>query len=760
MEIDPVCGMEVSPCCAVQAEVAGKTYYFCCEGCREQFLKKAPGESPTKPSCCGGSLHHSHSSHVSHQTARPIPKAAYYCPMCPGVEQDTPGICPKCGMALEPTGISSQTDDTELREMTRRFWIALAFGLPVIAFGMGGMLPFAMHLKTGWIQFALSIPAVLWAGWPFFQRAWRSLLSRQLNMFTLIGLGVGVAFGYSTAVLLASLDLPLYFESAAMITVLVLLGQMLELRARSKTGDAIRLLLDLAPPTARVICRGEEKEIPLAEVEPGDLLRVRPGEKIPVDGEVTEGESFLDEAMLTGEAMPVKKGPGDEVTGGTLNQNGSFVMKATRVGGDTVLSRIIHLVAEAQRSSAPIQRLADVVSGYFVPVVVGIAAMAFGVWFFFGPAPHLSHALVSAISVLIIACPCALGLATPMSIMVGVGRGASAGVLVKNGAALEKLEKADCVVVDKTGTLTMGKPRVTEIVAAPGFDQETLLKFAASLEHKSEHPLGAAIVAAAQARGCTLGEVTEFNAVTGEGVRGKIGTQQGMIGKRGFLEEQGVNDLGSIQTAAAAMQERGETVVYLAIDRRIAGLFSIADPVKPTSREAVDALHALGLRVIMVTGDHQQTANAVAKVLGIDEVVAGALPSEKSAFIEKLRKAGKIVAMAGDGINDAPALASADVGIAMSTGADVAIESAAITLLHGDLRGVVKAIRLSRAVMGNIRQNLFFAFIYNLLGVPIAAGVLYPVSGLLLNPMIAGLAMSLSSVSVVTNALRLRAQKL
>lgn len=755
--------MKVSPCCALKAEVGGKTYYFCCEGCRDKFLNQQASPSSGPSGCCcshkSQTSHESQHSH-SHGHPRPTPKAAYYCPMCPGVEQDTPGICPKCGMALEPTGISPHTDDSELRDMLRRFLVALVFGIPIIALAMGTMLPFAMHHQTGWLQLALSIPAVLWAGWPFFQRAWRSLLSMQLNMFTLIALGVGVAFGYSTVVVIANKQLPLYFESAAMITVLVLLGQVLELRARSKTGEAIRLLLGLTPPTARVVRDGIEVEEPLAEVRTGDFLRVRPGEKVPVDGFVTEGESFLDESMLTGEAMPIKKGAGDEVTGGTLNQNGSLLMKATRVGGDTVLSRIIHLVAEAQRSSAPIQRLADSVSGFFVPVVVGIAVLAFCIWFFLGPEPHLSHALVSAISVLIIACPCALGLATPMSIMVGVGRGAAAGVLVKNGAALERLSSANCVVVDKTGTLTLGKPVVTKIVPAPGFEETKVLELGASLERHSEHPLGAAIVAKAKEKGGILMDVADFQSVTGEGVRGRLGTDQAMIGKRAFLEKQGIAGFEAVEEKATEIVGRGESLVYLGIGGRVAGLFAISDPIKPTSREAVQSLHQLGLRVVMITGDHQQTADSVAKELGIDEVLAGVLPAEKADFVQKLRKQGKVVAMAGDGINDAPALASADVGIAMSTGTDVAIVSAAITILHGDLRGVVRAIRLSRAVMGNIRQNLFFAFIYNMLGVPIAAGVLYPLFGLLLNPMIAALAMSLSSVSVVTNALRLRAQKL
>jgi len=700
----------------------------------------------------------------------------YTCPMHPEIERDAPGDCPICGMALEPKTISAGAaeDDSELTDMTRRLWIGAVLTLPVFLLAMSHLIPNAPAWMSGdasrWIQFVLTTPVVLWAGWPFFVRGWRSLVSRHLNMFTLIAIGVGVAWFYSCVAFFFPAWFPhtkahheqpgLYFEAAAMITVLVLVGQVLELRARRRTGHAIRSLLDLTPPTARLISNGGEGEVPLAEVKSGDALRVRPGEKIPVDGIVVEGSSSVNESMMTGEALPVEKTPGDEVIGGTLNNTGSFVMKAERVGDRTVLAQIVRMVSEAQRSRAPIQRLADTASGYFVPAVLLAALITFIAWNWLGPEPRLAHAIVNAVAVLIIACPCALGLATPMSIMVGVGRGANAGVLVKNAEAMEVMEKVTTLVVDKTGTLTEGKPRVTKIAPAAGNSENDLLAAAASAEEQSEHPIGSAIVAAARQENIPLGDVQEFSSTTGGGVMAATEHGQVIVGQPDFLRANGITNLENLETQAQPLQAEGQTVVFVAIANNPAGIIAVADPIKASTAAAIRELRRLDLKIIILTGDNERTARAVAKKLGIEDVEAGVAPKDKHDRVEALRGAGAIVAMAGDGINDAPALAAADVGIAMGTGTDVAMESAGITLVKGDLNGIVHAFRLSRAVMRNIRQNLFFAFIYNALGIPIAAGVLYPFFGLLLNPMIAGAAMSLSSVSVIANALRLQRARL
>jgi Cu+-exporting ATPase len=700
----------------------------------------------------------------------------YTCPMHPEIERDAPGACPICGMALEPKTISAATeeDNSELTDMTRRLWIGAVLTVPVFLLAMSHLIPNAPAWMSGaasrWIQFALATPVVLWAGWPFFVRGWHSLINRSLNMFTLIAIGVGVAWLYSCVALffpglfphtMAHHEKPgLYFEAAAMITVLVLVGQVLELRARRRTGNAIRSLLDLTPPTARIVRDGDEREVALADVKSGDQLRVRPGEKIPVDGSVIEGRTTVNESMISGEALPVEKNPGDKVIGGTLNNTGSFVMKVERVGDETVLAQIVHMVADAQRSRAPIQRLADRVAGYFVPAVLLAASITFVAWIWIGPEPRLAHAIVNAVAVLIIACPCALGLATPMSIMVGVGRGAHAGVLVKNAGALEVMERVTTLVVDKTGTLTEGKPRVTKVVAMPDVSENDLLAAAASAEEQSEHPLASAIVAAAREKKLSLGKIENFSSTTGGGV---VATRDGVevvVGQPAFLRDHSVDDLEKVEAQAGDLQAEGQTVIFVAIANNPAGLIAIADPIKPSTSAAIRKLRRLGLKLIMLTGDNERTARAVAEKLGIDQVEAGVAPKNKHERVEALRRAGGIVAMAGDGINDAPALAAADVGIAMGTGTDVAMESAGITLVKGDLNGIVHAINLSRAVMRNIRQNLFFAFIYNALGIPIAAGVFYPVFGWLLSPVIAGAAMSLSSVSVIANALRLQKVRL
>jgi Cu+-exporting ATPase len=702
--------------------------------------------------------------------------AIYTCPMHPEIERDGPGSCPICGMALEPKTISAATveDDSELTDMTRRLSIGAALTLPVFLLAMSHLIPNTPPWMSGdasrWIQFALTTPVVLWAGWPFFVRGWRSILSRNLNMFTLIAIGVGVAWLYSCVALFfqglfpptpSHHEMPgLYFEAAAMITVLVLVGQVLELRARRRTGHAIRSLLDLTPPTAHLIRNGEERDVALAEVKSGDHLRVRPGEKIPVDGRLLEGHTTANESMLTGEAFPVEKSSGDKVIGGALNNTGSFVMEAERVGDETVLAQIVRMVSEAQRSRAPIQRLADKVAGYFVPAVLFVAFVTFVVWLWLGPEPRLARAIVNAVAVLIIACPCALGLATPMSIMVGVGRGAHAGVLVKNAGALELMEKVTTLVVDKTGTLTEGKPRVTKIVTAGGQTENDLLAAAASAEQQSEHPLASAIVAAARERKLAIENVQDFSSSTGGGVIASQGGTQIVVGQPAFLRANGIVALEDLEAQARDLQTEGQTVIFVAINNSAAGIVAISDPIKQSTPGAIQELKRLGLKVIMLTGDNERTARAVAKKLGLDEVEAGVAPKDKHERVEALRRDGSIVAMAGDGINDAPALAAADVGIAMGTGTDVAMESAGITLVKGDLNGIVQALHLSRAVMRNIRQNLFFAFIYNALGIPIAAGVFYPFFGLLLSPIIAGAAMSLSSVSVIANALRLQRARL
>jgi Cu+-exporting ATPase len=698
-------------------------------------------------------------------------KIIYTCPMHPEIEQDHPGTCPKCGMALEPKTVTMEPeDDGELRDMTRRFWIGALLTLPVFFLAMGHLLPSApewtMSAASRWTQFILSTPVVLWAGWPFFERGVRSLITRHLNMFTLIALGVAAAYGYSAVAMLAPggfphalghhVGVPVYFEAAAMIVVLVLLGQVLELRARRRTGDALRALLDLAPKTARVITGESEREVPLEEVVVGALLRVRPGEKVPVDGVILRGKSAIDESMITGESMPVEKAEGDVVTGGTMNGTGSFVLRADHVGSETVLARIVQMVAEAQRSRAPIQALADRVAGWFVPAVLAVSLITFALWFWLGPEPRFTSAIVNAVAVLIIACPCALGLATPMSIMVGVGRGARAGVLIKNAEAIERLEKITAIVVDKTGTLTEGKPRLVGTHVLAGTGENQLLALAAAVEQGSEHPLGAAIVTAAIERELTMLPAQNFQSTTGRGVSAQVEGQAILVGKLAFLREQNVTGAEALEAPAEQLQQKGQTVVFVARDGRAVGFLAVADPIKPSTVGAMEALHRLGLKVLMLTGDNARTARAVAAQIGIDEVEAGVAPSDKHARVEALRKSGEVVAMAGDGINDAPALAAADVGIAMGTGTDVAMESAGVTLVKGDLGGIVRAIYLSRAVMRNIRQNLFFAFVYNSLGIPIAAGVLYPVFGILLSPILAGVAMSLSSVSVIANALRLR----
>jgi P-type Cu+ transporter len=708
----------------------------------------------------------------------PSPTVIYTCPMHPEVQQDHPGNCPICGMTLEPKSPSLEMDveSPEAREMSWRFWLSLVLSAPILFLAMGHMIP-GLHIdhwiqpqSNQWIQLLLTTPVVVWCGWPFLVRGVNSVRMRHLNMFTLISLGVGTAYIFSVVALLfpsvfpASFRVdnvvPLYFEAAALITTLVLLGQMLEAKARSRTGAAIKALLNQAAKTARVLRGDKEVEVPIAQVIQGDHLRVRPGEKIPVDGTIIEGQSSVDESMITGESMPVEKATGDKVTGATLNQTGSFAMKAERVGKETMLAQIVSMVADAQRSRAPIQRLADTVSGYFVPAVVIVAMLTFTVWVIVGPEPRFAHALVNAVAVLIIACPCALGLATPMSIMVGVGRGTREGVLVKNAEALEMLEKVDTVVIDKTGTLTEGRPGLIRVAAANGFEENDLLRTVASLERNSEHPLAAAIVRGARERKLGLTEPDGFESVTGEGVVGRVGGREVMVGNSRLLETKGVRFPDSLKMETDRLQTDGNTVVGAAIDGELAGILAIADPIKKTTPQAIAELHRLGLRVVVLTGDNKLTATAVGQKLQVDEIHAEVAPLDKQQVVKKLREGGHVVAMAGDGINDAPALAAADVGIAMGTGTDVAIQSAGITLVNGDLRALVKAIRLSQQVMRNIRQNLFFAFIYNVFGVPIAAGVLYPILGILLNPIIASAAMSLSSVSVVANALRLRRMKL
>jgi len=854
MKKDPICGMTVDESSALSTVRGGETFYFCSEHCRKKFVtqskadtgpasteahkdccspKATPANSKhaeatlakdgtdpkasccdapeTKPqpakSCCGG--------HEAEHSVKPSSAAKHFCPMCPGVESDEPGDCPKCGMALERNpswvppdktiytcpmhpevqqdhpgdcpkcgmaleaknvpGAGEEEDDSELRDMTRRFWIGGALALPVFVLAMAHLIPAVSHESwvagpvSRWVQFGLSTPVVLWAGWPFFRRGWRSIVTWNLNMFTLIAIGVGTAYLYSVVAMLAPGIFPpgmkshgqvgVYFEAAAVIVVLVLLGQVLELRARSRTGSAIKALLNLAPPVARRIGAGGDEEIPLDQVRTGDSLRVRPGEKVPVDGVLTEGHSSVEESMITGEPLPVEKNKDDNVTAGTVNGTGSFVMRAEKVGRDTVLARIVNMVAEAQRSRAPIQGLADKVATVFVPTVVAAAVLTFVFWMWLGPEPRLAYAIVNAVAVLIIACPCALGLATPMSIMVGVGRGAQEGVLMKSAEALERLEKVTTLIVDKTGTLTEGKPRVVDLIPVEGVTEEELLGLATALEKNSEHPLAAAIVKHASEKKISVKEISDFRSVTGGGVAGRVANKAVLVGKAGFLRNEGVAGLEPVEKKAEQLQQEGKTVIFIAADKQLAGMIAVADPIKASTAQAIRDLHELGLEIVMMTGDNRRTADAVAKSLGIDSVEAEVEPEGKNARVKKFREEGKIVAMAGDGINDAPALAAADVGIAMGTGTDVAMQSAGVTLVKGDLRGIANAIHLSRATMRNIRQNLFFAFFYNVLGIPLAAGALYPLFGILLSPMIAGAAMSLSSVSVITNALRLRKGK-
>ena len=806
---DPVCGMTVDPASAAAShEHGGKTYYFCSERCREKFRTDpanyltprltqpgpvvpspaAPAAQAAKPGTyicpmdpevrepspgpcpkCGMALE-------PLVTGAPAPRTEYTCPMHPEIVQAGPGSCPLCGMALEPRTVSVEEEENpELVDMTRRFWVTTALALPVLLWAMGEMIPgqpleqMISRTVGGWLQFILATPVVLWGGWPFFQRGWASLVNRSPNMFTLIAMGTGTAYAYSVLATLAPGIFPdafrgeggevaVYFEAAAVITALVLLGQVLELRARSRTGTALKALLGLAPKTARLVRDdGTEIDIPLEHVHPGDRLRVRPGEKIPVDGVVLEGTSSVDESIVTGEPIPVEKNEGSRVTGGTVNGTGGFQMRAERVGSDTLLAQIVRMVSEAQRSRAPIQRLADAVASYFVPAVISVAVITFLLWGLLGPEPRLAYALVNAVAVLIIACPCALGLATPMSIMVGMGRGATTGVLIKNAEALEILEKVDTLVVDKTGTLTEGKPRLSAIVTAAGRKDSEILQLAAALEKASEHPLAAAIVGAAREKGLELPEAQNFQSLTGKGVTGTVDGRRVALGNRSLLRELGL-DPGNLVGRAEALQQDGQTVVFVAVGEAVGGLVAVGDPIKRSTREAIRLLRAEGVRIVMLTGDSRNTAAAVARKLELveDDVEAEVLPGQKGEVVKRLQSQGRVVAMAGDGINDAPALAQAQVGIAMGTGTDVAMESAGVTLVKGDLRGIARARRLSRATMRNIRQNLFFAFIYNSLGVPLAAGILYPFFGLLLSPMIAAAAMTFSSVSVITNALRLR----
>ncbi|WP_207541031.1 heavy metal translocating P-type ATPase [Sabulicella rubraurantiaca] len=760
---DPVCGMTVDPATTPHhAEHAGVAYHFCSAGCRTKFVADPAKYTVPKPALRAETV---------------APGTVYTCPMHPEIRRPGPGNCPICGMALEPEMPTAEAaPNPEIADFTRRFWVGLALTIPVFLLEMGGHLTGMMHLVGGprvgnWIQLVLATPVVLWAGWPFFERGWASLRNRSLNMFTLIALGTGVAWVFSVVATVAPGIFPaafragdgsvaVYFEAAAVIVVLVLLGQVLELRARERTGGAIRALLDLAPPTARRIGpNGDEAEIPLTHVHVGDRLRVRPGDKVPMDGEVLEGRSNVDESMVTGEPVPVQKAPGARVVGGTLNGQGSFVMRADRVGQDTVLAQIVRMVAGAQRSRAPIQRLADQVAGWFVPLVVVVAVLAFAAWSIWGPEPRLAFGLIAAVTVLIIACPCALGLATPMSIMVGVGRGAQVGVLIKNAEALERLERIDTLIVDKTGTLTQGRPEVVAVVPVSGVTEGDLLRLAAGLERPSQHPLAEAVVRAAADRGLTIPAVEGFDAPSGRGVTGTVEGRRVAIGNARLMVELSV-DPGALVDEAQRLRGDGATVFFVALDGAPAGLIAVADPIKDTTQAALDGLRAEGICVVMLTGDNRTTAEAVARRLGITEVEAEVLPEDKQRIVERLKGEGRRVAMAGDGVNDAPALAAAEVGVAMGTGTDVAIESAGVTLLGGDLTGIVRARRLSKAVMRNIRENLFFAFVYNAAGVPIAAGLLYPFFGILLSPVIAAAAMALSSVSVVGNALRLRSVKI
>jgi len=805
---DPVCGMTVDPAAdKPTAEHGGHLFHFCSERCRSKFTAEPEKYLKATDPVCGMSVDRAAAKHFARHEGqgfyfcsagckakfeaeprkylgdrpapRPMPKGTQYtCPMHPEVIRDKPGSCPKCGMALEPMGVPTGDEgpNPELVDFTRRFWVSAVLSVPLLVVAMGPMLGLSFanlidERALVWVELALASPVVLWAALPFFHRGWESIPNRSPNMWTLISLGVGAAYLYSVvATLFPDIfphqfrdhggTMPVYFEASAVIVALVFLGQVLELRAREKTGSAIRALLDLAPKTARLIGEnGSESDVPLDTVKAGDRLRIRPGDAVPVDGSVLEGRSSIDESMITGEPLPVEKTQGDALTGGTLNKNGSLVMRAEKIGAETTLARIVELVAKAQRSRAPIQGLADRVSFYFVPAVVLVALAAFAAWAMFGPEPSLIFAIVSAVSVLIVACPCALGLATPMSIMTATGRGAHAGVLIKEAAALERFASVDTLIVDKTGTLTEGRPRLTDVVAAEGIAEDDLLALAAGLEKGSEHPLAESIVDGARERGVAIADASDFEAATGKGVSGKVSGRSVALGNAAMMADLGI-DTAPLAERTEALQAEGKTAMFVAVDRKLAGIVAVADPVKATTAEAIKALHDRGLRIIMATGDNERTAKAIARRLGIDEVRAGLLPEQKAALVEELRAGGAGVAMAGDGVNDAPALAAADVGIAMGTGADVAVESAGITLVKGDLNGIVRARTLAQATIGNIRQNLFFAFLYNVLGVPVAAGVLYPLTGTLLSPMLAAAAMSLSSVSVIANALRLRTLKL
>ena len=805
---DPVCGMTVDPASGKPTvEHGGHLFHFCSERCRSKFAAEPEKYLTATDPVCGMRVDRAAARHfLTHEghgfyfcsagcmakfeveplkylgdrsAPQPMPKGTQYtCPMHPEVIRDKPGSCPKCGMALEPMGVPTGDEgpNPELVDFTRRFWVSAVLSVPLLVVAMGPMLglSFANLIDEQvlvWVELALASPVVLWAAIPFFHRGWESVLNRSPNMWTLISLGVGAAYLYSVvATLFPDIfphqfrghggKVPVYFEASAVIVALVFLGQVLELRAREKTGSAIRALLDLAPKTARLIDEdGSEKDVPLDAVKAGDRLRIRPGDAVPVDGSVLEGRTSIDESMITGEPLPVEKTQGDAVTGGTLNKNGSLIMRAEKIGAETTLARIVELVAKAQRSRAPIQGLADRVSFYFVPAVVLIALAAFAAWAMFGPEPSLIYAIVSAVSVLIIACPCALGLATPMSIMTATGRGAHAGVLIKEAAALERFASVDTLIVDKTGTLTEGRPKLTDVVAVEGVAENDLLALAAGLEKGSEHPLAEAIVEGARERGAVIADATDFEATTGKGVSGTVSGKTVALGNAAMMADLGI-DIAMLAERAGALQADGKTAMFVAVDKKLAGIVAVADPIKATTVEAIKALHERGLRIIMATGDNERTAKAIARRLGIDEVRAGLMPEQKAALVEELRARGAGVAMAGDGVNDAPALAAADVGIAMGTGADVAVESAGITLVKGDLNGIVRARTLAQATIGNIRQNLFFAFLYNVLGVPVAAGVLYPLTGTLLSPMLAAAAMSLSSVSVIANALRLRTLKL
>lgn len=799
MEIrDPVCKMAIKEEEAVGiVEFNGRKYHFCSESCKDKFEKdpasftgaKAPGEekeSPRKGEIFTCPMH----PEIRQEGPGACPKCGmalepvapsvstskteWTCPMHPEIVRSKPGSCPKCGMALEPKGVATEEEEKnpELIDMTRRFRVSVVLSLPLVLMVMGGYVP-GLDMEQlitpdirRWVELFLATPVVVWGGWPFFVKGWQSIVTRNPNMFTLIGLGVSVAYTYSVIAALFPGIFPdsfrgeggvvgMYFEAAAVIVTLVLLGQVLELRARSQTGAAIRALLGLAPKTARRIREGKEEDIPLEQVQPGDLLRVRPGEKIPVDGVVMEGSSSVDESMVTGEPIPVAKQSGERVIGATINGTGSLVMKAEKVGADTLLSQIVHMVAEAQRSRAPVQKLVDIVAGYFVQIVITIAVITFAVWAWMGPEPRFVYALINAVAVLIIACPCALGLATPMSIMVSTGKGATLGVLFKNAEAIEVMKKVNTLVVDKTGTLTVGKPKLISVVPAGGFDEQRILSLSAGLEKGSEHPLAAAIVAGANEKGLTLAKAESFESVTGKGVTGTVEQTKVALGNLNLLSDLGI-DPGDLAQKAETMRTEGQTVMFVVVDGKAAGLLGVADPIKETTPEAIEKLHKDGVKIVMLTGDSRTTARAVAKKLGLDDVVAEVLPDQKADAVKKFQNEGRIVAMAGDGINDAPALAQAQVGIAMGTGTDVAMESAGVTLVKGDLRGILRARLLSRATMRNIKQNLFFAFVYNAMGVPIAAGVLYPFFGILLSPIIAAAAMSFSSVSVVGNALRLK----